>query len=452
MIGASHAPVGFFSATFLVLVFLPIVLGISMLVRRWRPVIVAVAPWAAVPALLAAWLMPVDTAVEWKWLLLGTRFGLDAVGQTFLFFTAILWLAAGLYGRAYLAKDENAGRFFGFYLLAMAGNMGLIVALDAVGFYAFFALMSFSSYGLVIHNQDAKALYAGKIYIYLVIVGEVLLFSALTVIVTAAGSTFIPISGDIDVGPLALFLALAGFGIKVGMLPLHFWLPLAHPVAPTPASAVLSGAMIKAGLLGWLRFFPMGEIANIPFGFLLAVLGLGAAFYGVVIGLWFDNPKTVLAYSSISQMGIMTFGVSLGFMAPSLWPSIAAAVSFYAFHHAMVKGALFLGVGLAGKGTQFVQGVIFVGLGWLAMSMAGFPGTSGDVAKTALKSLLTFNPSPLVAWVAPLLALSSLGTAVLMGRYLFLMWPRGGAKGILPIGLWMPWALLLVTSMVIVFR
>jgi formate hydrogenlyase subunit 3/multisubunit Na+/H+ antiporter MnhD subunit len=120
-----------------------------------------------------------------------------------------------------------------------------------------------------------------------------------------------------------------------GVYALHVWLPLAHPVAPTPASAVLSGAMIKAGLLGWLRFLPLGEAATPGWGNVCTIAGLAAAFDGVLVGCTQDNAKTVLAYSSISQMGFMTMAVGVGLTVPAVWTQALTATALYALHHAM---------------------------------------------------------------------------------------------------------------------
>jgi formate hydrogenlyase subunit 3/multisubunit Na+/H+ antiporter MnhD subunit len=193
---------------------------------------------------------------------------------------------------------------------------------------------------------------AARTYIVLVIAGELLLFTG--IMATAA------IAGRVDllgapaavaaapVGPLVMGLLLAGFGIKAGALPLHVWLPLAHPAAPTPASAVLSGALIKAGLVGWLRFLPVGEVALPALGAWCVGAGLLAAFAGVAAGLTQTNAKSALAYSSISQMGFLTVGLGAGLLAPEAWPMLLPAVLLYAAHHGLAKGALFLGVGVAG--------------------------------------------------------------------------------------------------------
>lgn len=421
----------------------PLVLVLLWLVPGGRPSVVRLAPWAALPAWLLALVGPTGKSVELGWIMLGTRLGLDATGQVFLYFTALLWGVCGAFGRAYLADDPVRERFFLFHLLAMSGNFGLILALDAPGFYACFALMSFSSYGLVIHQRSPEALRAGRIYLYLVVLGELMLFAALVLICASAASTRLPVAAGSEISSLAFGLVVAGFGIKAGLLPLHVWLPLAHPVAPTPASAVLSGAMIKAGLIGWLRFLPLGQSTVPACGGLLAVLGMSAAFFGVLAGLAQRNPKTVLAYSSISQMGLITLGVGASLLSPENGSAFQGAVLLLALHHGLAKGALFLGVGVAQAAGARHRAWVGVGLLLPALALAGAPWTSGALAKTALKSATGALPPAWADALAVLLPLAAIGTTLLMARFLILAWPRESDEGHLNAGLVVPWGLLL---------
>ena len=403
------------------------------------------AAWSAAPALAAALLLPLPTELYWPAVLLGMRLGLDATGQLFLLFTALLWLAGGVYALAYLGDKPGRSRFFVYFLLAMAGNLGLILAQDLLAFYVFFALMSFASYGLVVHERTAEALRAGRIYMVLVVVGELLLFVGMVLAVSAAGSTAFDTVRDALVSSpdfeLILAMLIAGLGIKAGMLGLHVWLPLAHPVAPTPASAVLSGAMIKAGLLGWLRLLPLGTAELPQWGVVLIAAGFAAAFYGVIVGLGQRNPKTLLAYSSISQMGVMTVGVGLGLAAPATWPALGVAIAFYALHHGLAKGALFLGVGVAGAtGTLRGRAVAAAALALPALALAGAPLTGGMLAKLMLKAQAQVAPTPLDVWVKTIMPWSALATSLLMARLLYLLWPRAGAvTHPAGAGLWAPW-------------
>lgn len=443
----------FFIDTLLVClaVSLPLFLALGLFFQKLRAPTLSLAPWAALPALLlSVWVDP-GLVISVPWLLLGAQFGIDTTAQVFLLFTALLWACAGVYARAYMGNDANASRFFAFFLATMSGNIGLILAQDMITFYLFFALMSFAAYGLVVHNGSTEARRAGRVYLSLVIVGEVLLVPGLLLINQATGATeFQHLAADVAKAPtrdLITMLILVGFGIKVGALPLHMWLPLAHPVAPTPASAVLSGAMIKAGLLGWLRFLPLGEVAQPGWGDLCLVAGLAAAFYGVAVGLAQDNPKTVLAYSSISQMGFMTVGVGVGLSAPEAWSATLAAILLYALHHSLAKGALFLGVGITRSAPQdgWRYWLICAGLLLPALALAGAPLTSGAAAKLALKGVTGFSPIPWSIGVNRLLPFAAVGTTLLMGRFLFLLRSSTEAHELrlMPL-LWTPWVVLLV--------
>jgi formate hydrogenlyase subunit 3/multisubunit Na+/H+ antiporter MnhD subunit len=427
----------------------PVLTVLLMSARAWRAAIMRATPLAALPALVLALTCPAGTKLGLPWLVQHTVLELDTVGRVFVAFTSVLWLVSAWYARGYLAKDANPARFYLFFLLAMAGNFGLILAGDVPTFYAAFALMGLASAGLVFHRGDAEAVRAGRIYLALAMVGEVLILTGLVFLVVAGGTTYIAeLHRGVVSGP-ALLLLLAGFGIKAGALTLHFWLPLAHPAAPVPASAVLSGAMIKAGLLGWIRFLPLGEATMPACGFTLISAGLGAAFLGTLVGVAQTNPKTVLAYSSISQMGIIMTGLGIGATRPESWPAIQTAVLIYATHHALAKGALFLSVGPAHAAhTQFQRIMAGVGLLLPALALAGAPFTSGALAKTALKINVGFLPEGWAMTLGVLLPLAAAGTTVKMARFLWLTWPRSGqATTEAARGLWLPWLVLVAATL-----
>ena len=424
-------------------ILLPLLLALSSISARLRRWSLAAAPWAAVPALVAA-LLPTDAVHRLPWLFFGSVLGLDDVGRIFLLLAALLWLAAGLYARAYLREDDRRARFFLFFLLAMSGNFGLILAQDAFGFITFFTLMSLAAYGLVTHNGDKIALQAGKTYMQWLVIGEVLLFAGLTGWVQLSGSSDLRELAAVPRDTWITVLLIAGFGIKAGLIPLHVWLPRAHPVAPIPASAVLSGIMVKAGLLGWLRLLPGTDIANHSdagdWGIVLIGLGLVGAFLGVLVGVVQRNPKTLLAYSTISQMGIIATGVGAGLLLPEIQPLLLSALLLYALHHGLAKGALFMSVGIA---PQLVANERYRWLLWAAillpaLALAGLPFTSGAVAKAALKTAVTE-----LTWLTALLPLTAVGTTLLMARFIDLLRQTASANRTNS-GLLLPYLLLLL--------
>lgn len=430
-----------------------LLLAIGLLSGR-RPVMGSL-PLAALPALAAALMLSPGADLGLPWLLLGSRLQLAGEARIFLLFSALLWLFGGLYAQGYLAKDPRRQSFQGFFLAAMSGNFGLLVASDMLSFFLFFALMSFSSYGLVVHNRDSEALRAGRIYLYLVLLGEVLLFSALLLIAQAAGSldlgqarAAVASSANRD---LILGLLLAGFGIKAGLIPLHIWLPLAHPAAPTPASAVLSGAMIKTGVFGLMRFLPLGLVALPGWALALTVAGLVMAFFGVLIGLTQVHPKIILAYSSISQMGFLVAALGFALASPRSWPELSAVLALYALHHGLAKGSLFLGVGMAPAASRPGGHRFLVALGLLlpALALAGAPLTSGALAKAALKTQAESATLLWPGWASTLLALAAVGTTLLMIHFLFQLWPRSAPKHFPAASMWVAWGTLLLATTVL---
>jgi formate hydrogenlyase subunit 3/multisubunit Na+/H+ antiporter MnhD subunit len=419
----------------------PLVVALAIWPGATRARACSVAPWAALPALLLALAPLPDQPAVLSWLLLGTWVGLDVTGRLFLVFTALLWTIAGVHARTYVSAGPD--RYFFFHLLALSGNLGLIVAQDLATFYLFFALMTFSAYGLVVHDGTPAAYRAGRVYMVMAVVGETFLLLAFILAASEALSLGLAdIRGAAATGPrhgLLLALLLAGFGIKAGAVPLHMWLPLAHPVAPTPASAVLSGCMIKAGLLGWIRFLPLGESALPGWGVLLIALGLTAAVFGVAIGVTQRNPKAVLAYSSVSQMGIINVAVGVGLSDPEAWRLALPAIPLYAMHHGLAKGALFLSVSVADHRPvrRWRRWLLRAGLLLPALALVGAPFTSGALAKLALKDAAAVAPGAWAGWLDAVLPWTAVGTTLLMARFLAVLPPAGDRPR--PPGLILPW-------------
>jgi len=355
--------------------------------------------------------------------LLGSVWHTHPTGMTFLLFTSVLWFFSALYGIGYTKSDDKAQRFWILWLLTLSGNLGLLVSADIISFYGFFALMTFAGYGLVIHTGKELALRAGRIYLIMAVIGEMLILTALFLGSAATGHTSIlaqdiaaaiPESNQIN---LLLFCLFFGFGVKAGIPLMHLWLPLAHPVAPTPASAVLSGAMIKAGLFAWISLLPLGYMHSSGWGILLIIFGFVASFGGGLVGMLQLAPKAVLAYSSISQMGLMTVTIGCLFLKPELTPLVIPVLAFFALHHALSKGALFLSVGINSQ-YRSIPIVLFV-LGMLlpALSLVGIAG-SGIQAKLLLKEGLYALYLPGIVMG---ITLSALATTGLMYRFLWLL-------------------------------
>lgn len=397
-------------------VLVPLCLALLALVPAFRGRMLDLLPFAALPGLVSSFLAPVGTSLEAPDLMFGLRLEITAEGAIFLGFASALWIAAGIFARSYMSGTRDKAVFCAFWCLTLAGNLGVFVAGDAATFYLAFACVSLAAYPLVVHERTERAMRAGLVYIVLALIGETfLLLGVLLAVAGADGILLADIREALGASPdsLTISLLVAGFGIKAGLVPLHVWLPLAHPAAPTPASAVLSGAIVKAGIFGLLQFLPLGSDAG-AWGAILVTAGLFGSWFGILVGLTQSNPKTVLAYSTVSQMGIVIAVIGAGLTAGA-GVAAAAAATLYALHHGLAKGALFLGVGVVQRSGRNSLGLVTVALALVALSVAGLPLLGGALAKLAIKGSLGGGLPEL------LVTLSAAGTSLLLLRFLFLV-------------------------------
>lgn len=331
-------------------------------------------------------------------LLLGLSFAVDAVNRPLLLLAGLGWMLAG----AAASRVARAPvRFARFWLLVLAGQAWLLLAADLAGFYGGYLMMTLAAFGLVVHAGTAEAWRAGRVYLALALAGEALVLAGVLLVAGSHGNAALAtIAGDVP-GTAGLLL-LAGFAVKLGQVPLHVWLPVAHPVAPVPASAVLSGVLVKAGLLGMLRLVPPDAATPA----LLLALGLLTAFWGALAGLCQRRLKTVLAYSTVSQMGLVM--AAFAAVQAGGGPAARAALGVLVLHHGLNKIALFLAAG-GQVGASRWRGLLFA---LPALSLAGLPLATGQVAKDGLKSAIAGAGWEGVAALA--LPASSLLTALLL--------------------------------------
>ena len=411
-------------------VLVPLLAAGAVILRPPPKWVVNLAPVCALPSFLASLLPMWPETGTVQWLFLGAQVGMDPTARLFLLATSFVWAVAAAFAVFSPPGGPNR-RFFAYFYTAMAGNFLLIIAGDMITFLVGFTMMSYAGYGLVVHKQDRESRRAARVYVVLVVFAEALLLVGATLAWGEAGSWELAAVRDAlgeggTVAMAATAFLFAGFGVKAGMLPVHVWLPLAHPAAPAAASAVLSAAMIKAGLLGWLRFLPVGYEGQQWLGGWAVSAGLAAAFVGVILGLLQSRPKTILAYSSISQMGYMTLLVGIAAWFPELYGAVILAVLVYAAHHALAKGALFLSVDVVRDAPRGVYWKFAEAAGLVipALALAGAPLTTGAIAKEELKAVPYLGEGALPAYLDPALILGAVATTVLMARFLWVVWPR----------------------------
>lgn len=403
--------------------------------RRVRARMVAVSGLTTLPAGVLALLADTGDRLELPWLLLGSHLQLDEVAQPLLLVASLLYAAALV--AVHVARLERADALAGFLLVCFVGNALVFTAADVATFYLGFAVMSFAAYGLVLHDRSPAAERAGRVYLVLTVLSELLVLAAVVLVAAEGGAMLADAPGAVAASEhrdLLVLLLLAGFGIKAGTVPLHVWLPLAHPAAPPPASAVLSGAMVKAGLVGWLRFLPLGEVSLPVWGVALTSLALVGAFAALPLGAVTSDTKVALAYSSVSQMGFLAVLVGTALADPELAEACALAAVVYAVHHGLAKGALFLGITVWGThGGGPLRWWVLGGLGLAALAVAGAPLGSGAVAKYAAKQAVDPAGGLFGLELIDLLPLVGTASTILLARAGWLLLTRGsraGAQGV----------------------
>ncbi|MDP3317738.1 MAG: proton-conducting transporter membrane subunit, partial [Bosea sp. (in: a-proteobacteria)] len=282
----------------------PLAMAAGCLSRAFRSRVPGLLWLAPLPALLAALWLPAGTAVSFP-VPFRMVLALDQPGAILLGGAAFLWSAAGAYAASYLRGKPGLTGFCVWWLLTLAGSLGVLIVADIAGFYLLFTLASLSAYGLVAHEQTDAARRAGLVYMVLALLGEAFLLFAFVMLAAGLPDPNPLIADAVAALPGSpmrdgiVALLMLGFALKMGLIPLHVWLPLAHPAAPMPASAVLSGVLVKAGVIGLVRFLPF-EAPLPTWGAILAIAGILTAYGGAALGVAQRRPKTILAYSTVS--------------------------------------------------------------------------------------------------------------------------------------------------------
>lgn len=360
-------------------------------------------------------------------------FRIDAVGRLFVTIVSIVWIAAGVYAFIYMKHEGEEKRFFGFYLLAYGVLVGLDFSGNLVTMYLFYELMTLVSMPLVLHNGSREAIMAALKYLFYSMCGAYLgLFGIFflyrycdTLIFVAGGSLDLRMAeGNETILLIAVFAMLIGFGAKAGMLPLHAWLPAAHPVAPSPASAVLSGIIVKSGVLAIIRAvyyvvspdFIRGTWVQTAW----MILTLLTVFMGSMLAYREPVLKKRLAYSTVSQISYILFGLSL------LNATAMTGALLHTVFHAFIKCGLFLVAGvfifqcgktkvteLTGIGKRMPITMLCYTISSLAL--IGVPPASGFVSKWYLAQGSLEAEVGMISWIGPAVLLVS---ALLTAGYL----------------------------------
>lgn len=330
---------------------------------------------------------------------LSIAYHIDGISKYFACIISIIWLLAAIYSMEYMKHEHKPARFFMFYVMSLGTLIGLCFSANMMTMYLSYEFMTLLTFPLVIHTQELQAVRAGMKYLGYSIFGAGLGLLGFFFLNTYCFTTeFAPggtlnmalVSGNENLILLVFFLMAIGFGCKAGMFPLHAWLPTAHPVAPSPASAVLSGIITKGGIICIIRVtfylfgadFIRGSWAQTT----LLILALITIFMGSMLAYKEKLLKKRLAYSTVSQVSYVIFGLML------LTPVGFAGALLQVVFHAVAKNILFLCAGaiIYKKGTTFVNQLRGVGkempiVMWCftiaSLSLVGIPPAGGFVSK-----------------------------------------------------------------------
>jgi len=281
--------------------------------------------------------------------LLATTFTITELGVYISSIALLLSVLISIYSIAYLSKERNCAIFQSLILLLYLSIYAVTISGDLLTFFIAWEGMSVAAYGLVAFNKKSwEAIEATVKYLLMSGVGSLTALYGIALVYGLTGTLNIEafnkaFQTSTPVGILAVFLIFIGFGVEAAIVPLHMWLPDAHPAAPSPMSALLSGIIIEVGSFAFIRL--LGNILRLPSYAILAQPLLATAadatmFIGNLSALQQDDLKRLLAYSSIAQVGYILLGIA------TLTPAGFSASVFHIWNHALLKGMLFLLAGI----------------------------------------------------------------------------------------------------------
>ncbi len=359
-----------------------------------------------------------------------------------------MWFISAMASPQYFGHHHDQGRYYFFFLLVLGATAGVFLSADLYTTFLCFEIMSLGSYVWVVQEETEGAMAAGKTYLTIAVLGGLVTLMGLFILYHLTGTLVISeikaaCAAVTDRAALwgASICVFFGFAAKAGLFPLHIWLPKAHPVAPAPASALLSGVLTKAGIYGTIFITANVLVEDHAWGYLLLALGAITMVLGAAIAVFSTNLKFIFACSSLSQIGFITVGISMICLLGHHNALAARGTVLYMLNHSIVKLTLFLFAGVVYTQLHSLDLNDLKGFGrkkpWLHIvflcggcSLAGIPGFAGYLSKTLVhESLVEYLhlhhslPVQLVEWL--FLFSGGLTTAYLLKVYVALFWQRG---------------------------
>lgn len=345
---------------------------------------------------------------------IGIHFTLDGFRALYGSVAAFMWFMTTLFSREYFGHYRNRNRYYLFLLLTLGATEGVFFSADFFTTFLFFEIMSFTSYVWVVHDERPESLRAGATYLAVAVLGGLVMLMGIFLLQSTVGSLRFsdlaeltafysemssPSSPYARRGVVRIWAAglclLFGFGAKAGAFPLHIWLPKAHPVAPAPASALLSGILTKAGMYGILILTADLFFGSAAWGGLILILGVFTMVIGALLALFSIDLKRTLACSSVSQIGFILVGVGMSGLLGSENTSALRGSLLHMVNHSLIKLVLFMAAGVVfmnvhkldlneirgfGRKKPLLNFIFLMG----ALGIGGIPLFNGYVSKTLL--------------------------------------------------------------------
>lgn len=345
----------------------------------------------------------------------GLHFTLDGFRALYGSIAAFMWMMSTLFSKEYFAHYRNRNRYYFFLLLTLGATMGVFLSADFYTTFIFFEIMSFTSYVWVAHDEKKESLRAAGTYLAVAVIGGLVMLMGIFLLYSITGTlmfhelTELWTKSDLfrreaDLYKLwaAGICMLFGFGAKAGAFPLHIWLPKAHPVAPAPTSALLSGILTKAGMFGILILSSYIFLGNTAWGGMILLIGVCTMVVGAVLALFSIDLKRTLACSSVSQIGFILVGVGMAGLSGNENALAVRGSLLHMVNHSLIKLVLFMAAGVVfmnvhklnlndikgfGRKKPLLNYIFLMG----ALGIGGIPLWNGYISKTLIhESIVEF--------------------------------------------------------------
>lgn len=335
---------------------------------------------------------------------MGLAFRLDGFRGVFACVTSYMWMMTTIFSKEYLGHARNRNRYYIFLLITLGGMMGVFLSDDLFTTFIFFEIMSMASYVCVVQEETDGAMFAGGIYLAVAVIGGMVTLMGLFMLYSKTGTLamdqiYEACKNVMATDPVWIYAAggciLFGFGAKAGMFPLHVWLPLAHPVAPAPASALLSGIITKSGIFGVIAISSRIFLHNGYWGFVILMFGVVTMLLGGILAIFALDFKRTLACSSMSQLGFIFVGIGMQCLLGEENALAVRGTMLHMFNHSNLKLVLFMAAGVIvmnlhkldindirgfGRNKTLLKIVFLLG----SLGIGGIPLFNGYVSKTLI--------------------------------------------------------------------